>query len=563
MAIMLLGLTSTVLLIVSLNLAGLLLVRGHARRKEFAIRLALGGTRARLVRQLLTEGLVLALIGGALGCFCAVWVTDLVVAAISSHLPVEIFPTFRAPAAVVGATLVFSTLATLFFALGPALKFSRRDILLPDLQQNAGEDTVVWRRRWLPRHPLVVAQIGLSLALMIGAGLFARMASNVIAADPGIDADRTLVAEFDASLTGHDRARSLEIFRTVGERLSAVPGVRSVSIADSTPYSLAGDERSVRRAGLHPAPDARPTSAAEGLSFNTPYSAIGADYFSTLGVPLIRGRSFTHFETDHAGAPPVAIIDEALAALLWPGEEPLGRRLEWATRNAPSSSGSVQAETIEVVGIARTSHLRLKGEKQSPGAIFIPFAQGFTGNVYFFLRAEHAGETALAGLREPVRRELQSAAPDVPFSKVSTWLEHKDASLELWLLHRLSTIAAAFGAVAAIIAVIGLYGAKAYGVSRRTREIGIRIALGAEPSRLRNLILREGLASGLLGIGLGLLLGAALGRLLHSVIGPIEGFDPFVFGFAALMLLVAALVASWLPARQATRVSPMVALRTE
>jgi predicted permease len=561
MGIILLGMTVTVLLIVSLNLAGLLLVRGHARRKEFAIRLALGGTRVRLVRQLLTEGLVLALVGGALGCLCAVWATDLVVAAVASHLPVELFPSIRTPAPVVVATLAFSTLATLFFALGPALKFSRGGVLLPDLQQNAGEDSVRRRRRWMPRHPLLVAQIALSLVLMIGGGLFARMVSGVIAADPGIDIDNTLVAEFDASLTGYDRARGLEIFRAVGERLAAVPGVHSVSIADSTPYSLAGDSRSVRRAGARPLDGARPVTADEGLAYEAPFSAVGADYFATLGVPLVRGRAFTRFETDHAGAPLVAIIDEALAKLLWPGEEALGRRLEWSGDESNAAKRNI--ETLEIVGIARTTHLRLKGEQQPPGAIYIPFAQGFTGNVYFFLRTVNAGEKMLTGLREAVRRELRNAAPDVAFSKVSTWTEHKDASLELWLLQRISTIVAAFGAFAAIIAVIGLYGVKAYGVSRRTREIGIRMALGAEASRVRSLILREGLASGLLGIALGLLLGAALGRLLHSVIGQIDDFDPVVFGIAALALFASVLVASWLPARRAMRVSPMIALRMD
>ncbi|HUG13080.1 MAG TPA: FtsX-like permease family protein, partial [Opitutaceae bacterium] len=220
------------------------------------------------------------------------------------------------------------------------------------------------------------------------------------------------------------------------------------------------------------------------------------------------------------------------------------------------------AETVEIVGIARTTHLRLKGERQT-GAILVPFAQGFTGNVFFFVRSASAGESALAGLRDPVRRELQAAAPDVQFSTVSTFLEHKNASLELWLLQRMSAVAIAFGAAAALISVIGLYGAKAYGVSRRTREIGIRLALGAEPSRLRNLILGEGIASGLLGIALGLLLGAMLGYLLDSVIVEFDGFDPSIFGLAALALFTATFAASWLPARRATKVNPMTALRAE
>lgn len=426
------------------------------------------------------------------------------------------------------------------------------------------------RLRWLPRHPLVVVQIALSLALMIGAGLFARMASYAVADDTGIDAADVLVIEFDASLTGHDRARNLEIFRGVGEHLSAVPGVSAVSIAASAPFSLSGDNRSVRRAGTRPAPDARPVVASEGLAFTAPFNAVGTDHFDALGQPLLRGRTFTRFETDHDGAPAVAVIDEALAALLWPGEDALGRHLEWVDleaeeRAATGSSGSVQpssAKTVEIVGIARTTHLEL-WEKKSPGAIYVPFAQGFTGNVFFFVRSANAGPFALERLRGPVRDALHAAAPEVAFSKVRTFSEHKESWLELWALHRLSVIASGFGAIAALIAIIGLYGAKAYGVSRRTREIGIRLALGAEPARLRNLILGEGLASGLSGIGLGLLLGAALGRLLESVLVDFDGFDPLVFGGAALALFGAAVAASWIPARRATRVSPMIALRTE
>lgn len=560
LGVMLLGLTGAVLLIVSLNLAGLLLARGYARRKEFAIRLALGGTRTRLVRQLLTEGLVLAVAGGVLGCLCSVWVNDLVIAAISSRLPVEIFLTTRTPVAVVGAMVAFCTLATLFFALGPALKLSRRD-LVPDLQLNAGEDVIGPRRRWRPRHPIVVAQIALSLALMIGAGLFARMVGHEVAEDTGVDGARTLIVEFDGSLAGHDRARSLDGFRAVDERLGALPGVSAVSIAASAPYTLSGNDRSVRRAGVRPAPDTRPSTAAEGLAFSVPCNAVGAGYFDALGQPLRRGRAFSRFETDHAGAPAVAIIDEALAQLLWSGEEALGRRIEWAGRDA-KPDGSSATETIEIVGIARTVQADLF-KQQSPGAIYVPFAQGFTGSVYFFVRTTGAGETTLQRLREPARQALQAAAPDVPFFKVRTFAEHKDASLELWMLHRISLVATGFGAIASLIAIIGLYGAKSYGVSRRTREIGIRMALGARPARLRNQILREGLASGLIGIALGLLLGAALGRLLRSVIVDLHGFDPVVFGLAAFALFAAAFAASWLPARQATKVNPLVALRAD
>ncbi|HAB17577.1 MAG TPA: hypothetical protein DCE44_14130, partial [Verrucomicrobiales bacterium] len=431
----------------------------------------------------------------------------------------------------------------------------------PDLQQNAGEDASR-RRRWRPRHPLVVAQIALSLALVIGAGLFARWVGRSLGTDTGIDASHTLVVDFDASLGGRDQTQTLDIFRTVGEHLANLPGVQSASIAVSTPYSFNGNDRSVRRAGTRPAADTRPSTAAEGLAFLAPFNGVGADYFAAVGQPLLRGRSFTRFETDHVGAPPVVIIDEALAARLWPGEEALGRRLEWVGGDGPTDTSSSSAQTIEIVGIARSQRVdSLEGK--SPGAIYVPFAQGFEAKVHFFLRSVNAGETTLTGLREPVRRELQAAAPGVPLFKVLTFREHKDTAFVPWLFQRVSTVAATIGSMAVLIAIIGLYGAKAYSVSRRTREIGIRLALGAEPSRLRNLILREALVLSLVGIALGLLLGAALGHFLGSVITDFDGFDLVVFITAALALFLTALAASWFPARRAMKVQPMVALRAE
>lgn len=556
----LMGLTGSVLLIVSLNLAGLLLVRGHARCKEFAIRLAVGGTRARLLRQLLTEGLVLALVGGVLGCLCAILGTKLLIATVSDRLSFALLFTAPAPVVPVVATLVFCTMATLFFVLGPALTLVRRD-LLPDLQQTAVEDAGR-RRWWLPRHPLVVAQIALSLTLLVGAGLSARWVGRVLGSDTGMDAGRTLVVEFDASLGGRDQVRNLEIFRTVGERLATVPGVDAASIATATLYGFNWNEGFVRRAGTRPAADARPSTAAEGLAFLAPFNAVGADYFAAVGQPLLRGRAFTRLETDQVGAPPVAIIDEALATRLWPGEDALGRRLEWAGGEVPTAAGSSSTETCEIVGIARSLRTD-SAEAKSPGALYLPFAQGFREKVHFILRTVNAGETALAGLREPVRRELQAAAPEVPLSQVRAFREHKDAAPVPWLFRRIATVLAAFGAIAVLIAIIGLYGAKAYSVSRRTREIGIRLALGAEPARLRNLILREGVILSLAGIVLGVLLSAAIVRLLDSLIADFEGFDPVVFCVAALAMFATAFAASWVPARRAMKVQPMEALRSE
>lgn len=561
--VVLLGMTGAVLLVVCLNLAGLLLARGHARRREFAIRLALGGGRGRIVRQLLTEGLMLALVGGGLGLLLATTSTDLLVASVGALAPVALFFPGTATAPVLVATLGFTVLATLFFAFGPALKLSRNDILT-DLKLQVGDDAPGKRRFWLPRHPLVVAQIALSLALLIAAGLFIRVAFRISAADTGYRADDTLIAELDASLGGYDENRTRDTYRVIGERLSALPGVASASIGSIVPYGIIDIGRSVRRAGLQPPAGAKPATAAEGRAYSAAWNSIGRDYFAAMGLPLLRGRTFTLAETDGKDAPLVAIIDEGLAHKLWPDGDALGRHIQFAGDDAPRDSAgqTVAPKTMEIVGIVPAT--RPDVFDQEPGqAVYVPFAQGFMSNVHFHVRPATPGPAAASGLIDTVRRELRSAAPGVPVFKLRTFGQHRDASIEFWAVRSAAFLFSLFGGLAMLVAVVGIYGLKAYAVSRRTREIGIRLALGAAPGKVRNLILREGLTMTLTGIGLGLLLGLGVGRVLASVFVDFRPFDALAFSTAALALLAAALVACWLPARKATRVNPLVGLRAE
>jgi len=558
----LLGMTGIVLLIVCLNLAGLLLARGHARRREFAIRLALGGGRARIVRQLLTEGLLLALAGGGLGLMLATCATDLLVTSVGALVPVAVFFPGAATGPTVVATLGFTVLATLFFAFGPALKLSRNDILT-DLKLQAGEDAPT-RHRWLPRHPLVVAQIALSLALLIAAGLFVRIAFKIAGADTGYRADDTIIAEVDASLGGYDENRTRDIYRRLGERLSALPGVGSASIGAIVPYGLIDIDRSVRRAGSQPPPGAKPATAAEGRAFSAAWNSIGRDYFAAMGLPLLRGRAFTQAETESKDAPLVAIIDEGLARKLWPDGDALGQHIQFAESDgARDPAGEARAPTtMEVVGIVPATRLDIFAKE--PGrAIYVPFAQGFMSNVHFHVRPATPGAAAALSLIDTVRRELRAAAPGVPIFKVRTFRQHRDASIEFWVVRTAAIVFSVFGGLAMLVAVVGIYGLKAYAVSRRTREIGIRMALGAEPGRVRNLILREGLAMILTGLELGLLLGLGLGRLLANVFADFQAFELLSFAAATFILFTAALAACWLPARRATKVSPLKALRTE
>jgi predicted permease len=560
--LVLMGMSGAVLLVVCLNLAGLLLARGHARRKEFAIRLALGGGRARIIRQLLTEGLMLSLVGGMLGLLLAIWSADLLLASMSSLVPIAVFFPGVATSAALTATGAFCLLATLFFAFGPALKLSRGDVL-NDLKQQAGEDAPDKRRAWLPRHPLVVAQIALSLALLIAAGLFIRMAFRVAHAETGLHADDTIVAEVDASSAGYDETRTRNLYRGLDERLAALPGVGAASIGSIVPYGMIDINRLVQRAGLRPAPDAKPATAAEGKAFSADWNSVGTAYFDTMGLPLRRGRRFTAAEVQDKDAPPVAIIDEVLARKLWPDGDALGQRVEFAPRDRTNvTSASDVPKTIEIIGIVPGFRADLF-DKEPGGAVYVPFAQGFMGNVHFHVRPAKPGPAAAHALLETVRRELRAAAPGVPIFKVRTFSQHVDASVEIWAVRTGALMFSVFGGLALGVAVVGIYGLKAYAVSRRTREIGIRMALGAEPGRVRNLILREGLVMTLTGIALGLLLGVGVGKVLASVFVDFNSFDPVAFGLSALGLLVAAMVACWIPARKATLVNPLTALRSE
>ena len=576
LGITMLGMAGIVLLIASLNLANMLLARGTARRKEFAIRLALGGGRGRIVRQLLTEGLVLALSGGLAGFVLGTWSIGFLMRSVGSMAPVGLFFQGATNPALFAATFAFCSLATVFFALGPALKLSRADVLT-DLKDNAGEDAPQpHRRRWMPRNPLVVAQLALSLGLLTSAGLFIRGAVATAKVDTGFKGDDTILLEADASLGGYDQVRSMQLYKTAADRLAALPGVQSVSIASVVPFGMISLDRSVLRAGLKPAKDAKPATAAEGLAFGARWNSVGSDYFSTMGLPLLRGRAFTKAETDSSGAPAVAIIDEALAKKLWPEGDALGQHIQFAERDAPVAAGdgkktgvsetvgasAADPKSIEVVGIVPNTRWNLFSENQN-GAIFVPYAQGFQSNVFFHVRTAVRAPGTDAAAIDTMRRELRLAAPGVPLLTTKTFRQHLDASVEVWIVRIGAIMFSIFGGLALLLAAVGLYGVKAYSVARRTREIGIRMALGAEPSAVQKMILREGATMIVTGVSLGLLIGLGLGQALASMLYKVSPVDPVTFVVAPVVLAVVAILACYFPARRATRVNPLTALRSE
>ena len=574
---LLLGMAAIVLLVACLNLANMLLARGTARRKEIAIRLALGGGRARIIRQLLTEGFVLALMGGAVGLVLALWSSDLLIGSLARIMPFDIsWPSGVSPA-VLAATFGFCLLGTLVFALGPALKLSRGDVLA-DLKEQAGED--VARRRWkfFPRHPLVVVQVALSLALLTAATLFIRGALKAASIDTGLDVSRTWLIEVDASLAGQKPAHTRELYHALGERLAALPGVESASISATIPFGLVSLGKSIQRAGLYPAPEAKPATAAEGLAFNASWNSVGAAYFKTVGLPLLRGRAFTVAEATQAGGPAVAIIDEALARKLWPEGDALGQRIQYASDKAPVAkdgghgggvnlspdldTGEIKpGQPIEIIGIVPvTRHALFESE---PGRmIYLPYGRGFQSNVHLLVRfmRQPAGTEATADL---LRRTVRDFDPTLPVLTVKSFPQHFDSNIEIWLVRAGAAMFSIFGGLALGLAVVGIYGVKAYAVARRTREIGIRMALGAQPADVLRLILREATFMLVSGILLGVLLALGTGKLVSSLLYQVSATDPIAFIVAPLVLSTAAFVACYLPARRATRINPLTALRTE
>jgi predicted permease len=572
---LLLGMSLVVLLVACLNLANMLLARGTARRKEIAIRQALGGSRGQIVRQLLIEGFVLALCGGGLGILLGLWSTDLLFASLGRLLPLDLVWSSSPNLPLLGATLAFCMLGTIGFALGPALKLSR-GLQIGDLKENAAEDVV--RRHWkfLPRSPLVVAQIAFSLALLTAAALFIRGAHKAADVDTGLQTDRTFLLEVDASLGGHNRKQSQQIYQKLEERLAALPGVEHASISATIPFGMISLSKKVQRAGLHPTSETHPATAAEGLAFDARWDSIGADYFSTVGLRVLRGRDFTVPEAANSGGPAVAIIDDVLAKKLWPNGDALGQQIQIARDDAPAkgggssgvrmnddASGELQRdEPIEVVGIVPATRDALI-EKELPGTLYLPFARGFQSNVFFIIKFAALGrnnETATADL---VRRTVRELDPNLPILSLKTFSQHLANDVDLWLVNAGAALFSVFGGLALGLAVIGIYGVKAYAVARRRREIGIRMALGARPGVVQWMFMRETAVMLISGVALGLVLAFLTGKVVSGMLYEVGALDPIAFTIAPLVLAAAALLATWLPARRAARVDPMVALRAE
>jgi len=559
LVLLLMLMPAVVLLVACLNLADLLLARGHVRRQELAIRSSLGGGRWRLTRQLLTEGLLLSLAGGGIALLLSAWATKELLASLRPLLPVAVtLPDVSLDWRVLLGTMAFSLLATLVFAAAPAVALTGR-AAAADLKRQSGNEG---RRPGGVRigNVLVVGQIALSLLLLSSGGLFMMSAIGATNVDPGFRLDGGLIVQVDPALARYDESRGRQAHLTLIDRLRGVPGVEAVTIGSSPPFTSSGDSRDVAPAG---GADARsPFGAAQGdrerversRSVDAVFSVVGRDYARVLGLPMLGGRDFSDAEMAPGSGERVTIIDDALAERLWPGEDALGRWIQFLDAKGP------EARPLLVVGIIPAVKHSLGTPRPYPH-VYVPLGQHYESAMTLLLRvAEGQDERAMLG---PIGRVVRDVDERVPALSVATWRDHLNAGLDVRIIRVGAGVFSAFGGIALLLAILGVYGVKSYVVSRRTREFGIRIAIGAHPRALLWQVLREGGRITTIGIGIGLLLALGAGQFLQGILYGVKSIEPVVLVTAALILVAASLLASYIPALRATGVDPTVALRSE
>ncbi len=556
-ATLLMGMAGAVLLIACLNLANMLLARATSRSKEIAVRLAVGASRWRIVRQLLCEGLLLAFCGGAVGLLLSTWCNDLLLQQLVSLLASVNFSVIlklRPDFFVLSATFLFCLIATVLFSLGPALKATKAD-LVNDLKEQIGEPARIGRfnRFFAPRHISVMAQIALSLMLLFAAGLFYRGALKAAGLNPGFKAAGDLITEFDFSLVKRTPADARRTIFGMVQRARELPGVTGSAVGTMLPYADFTNTRRILRAK-----DAMPNDPkAPDPSANALFTATTSGYFDALGVKLLRGRDFTQAECENKDARRVAIIDEEMAKKLFPNEDPIGQHIRYTQ---PPKDGS--PNDMEIVGVVGR-HLHSVTGDTIIARLFVPLAQGYNGQIYMHVRFNTQDRHAVLAMVPALRQTLREIDPDLPLLQMTPYVDLMEKSPNLWIIKLGAILFGAFGSIALLLAVVGVYGVKAYAVACRTREIGIRMALGAHRRDVFALIMRQGAMQTALAVGVGLLLSLVVGRVLARILYEVSPTDPLALVSASLMLATAALLACFLPASRATRVNPMTALRTE
>jgi predicted permease len=529
---LMMGIVGLVLLIACVNLANLLLAQAARREKEISVRAALGASRSRLVRQMLTESIVLSLLAGiaglgiAYGGRSALWSfrppfigendIDL---ALDSH--VLLF------------TLGIALLTALLIGIAPAIKSAKPD-LIEVLKVGGRGGTVSWTRSPL-RSMLVVSEIALALVALIGAGLFIRSMQNAQRIDPGFESEKLFMMAFDLGALHYEEGRAQEFFRAAVERAKAVPGVEAATVASNFPLG-GGFARTVFPEGQDEASGYRGTL--------TQLDDITPSFFETLRIPLIRGRIVN--DSDRQNTVQVAVINEAMVKQFWPNTDPLGKRFHFFGEPA----------LREVVGVVRNTVVDQIGEEPQP-VIYLPITQDFSPAVTLQVRTTGRPEAVIG----TVRGQLQSLDTNMAITNVQTIQEIMRQGL--WAPRMGAGLLTVFGGLALILAAVGVYGVLSYSVSQQTREIGIRMSLGAQQGQVLRMVIGQGFRLAVTGLGLGLLAAFGLTRVLSSLLFGVSAHDPITFGGVSLVLATAAILACYIPARRATRVDPIIALRYE
>ncbi|MBO0722945.1 MAG: ABC transporter permease, partial [Blastocatellia bacterium] len=530
----LLGAVGFVLLIACANVANLLLAKAAGRQKEIAIRSTLGAGRWRIVRQMLTESLLLSFSGGLLGLLLAIWGTSLLLQLAPEDLPRANEVTLDSPVLIF--TVIIALLTGLIFGLAPALQASKPN--LNETIKDAGRGSTDGGRRQLIRSMLVVLEVSLALVLLVGAGLMIKSFLRMHKVSPGFDPTHALTASLvlpERKYPEDDQRAAF--FKQLAENVAAIPGVQSAGVSQVLP--MTGDDYI-----LGFSIEGRPPYAL-GQEPHTTYYAVSPDYFKAMGIPLLKGRYFT--DGDRKGTMRVAIINEAMARKMFPNEDPLGKRIN--VTNGPVT----YREIVGIVGDVKQYSLTQENTLQT----YEPHTQQPFGFMSLVVRAKIDPAT----LAESIRREVLQIDKEQPVDRVKTLAEYVTDSMSQ---QRFSmTLLGIFAGVAIALAVMGIYGVMSYSVTQRNQEIGIRIALGARSRDVFKLVLGQGMILALIGIAIGLAAAFAVTRVLSLMLYSVSATDPSTFALISALLLLVALIACYLPARRATRIDPLVAMRSE
>jgi putative ABC transport system permease protein len=535
-AIIFMSLVGLVLLIACSNVANLILARANGRRKEFATRAALGASRGRMVRQLLTESVLLSVFGGILGVVVArAAAVALMSVRIPTDIPIRLFD-LRMDWRVFGFTFLAALLTGMIAGLVPALRASRAD--LADTLKAGGRSGGASAGHHRFRNALVVAQVAISLLLLACAGFFIRSLQNSARVDMGFRVDHMLMMSMDIGLQGYDEERGQQFYKQVGDRVRSLAGVRDASITAYIPMGYENSEINV-----FPDGQAVDDKSKTEIAF---IDMVQPNYFRTAGTPVVQGREFT--DADTATAPKVAIINDTFAKTIWPDQNALGKIFRSEKNGAP----------IQVVGITHTGKYLFLYEPPEL-YVYFPLTQRYVSSAHLLVYTDGDPQRLLPAVRD----QIQKLDAGLPLYSVSTMEAHVRFGKPLLPARLGAMLVGAFGLLGLVLAAVGLYGVVSYSVSQRTQEIGIRSALGAQRSNVLAMILRQGLGMALIGISVGVVLSFALFRGLSSMLYGVKSTDLVTLAFVSAMLLAVAFAASYVPALRATHVDPVVALREQ